>query len=63
MKTITRLIDLFNRCLESDHKKRGLACIICISVLATTFVIGVFYTVNNFINKPINLEGKVERSK
>ncbi len=63
MKTIIRLIDLFNRCLESAHRKRGLACIICISILAITFAVGVFYTVNNFIDKPINLEGKYERSK
>jgi hypothetical protein len=63
MKTILRLIDLYNQCLKSDHRKRGLACIICMSILATTFVIGAFYTVNNFIDKPINVEGKMERSK
>jgi hypothetical protein len=63
MKTIIKLIDLLNRCLESDHKKRGLACIICMTILAIVFAFGLFYTINNFINKPINTNLHLEKAK
>lgn len=63
MKTIIKLFDLFNRCLDTDHRKRGLACIVCICIWITILFFGVFYTVNNFIDKPTTLEGRFERSK
>jgi len=56
MKTIIKLIE---ECLSSPHKVRGRMCFLCFLVL----IIGLLYTVNNFIDKPINLEGKIERSK
>jgi len=63
MKAIIKIIDLFYQCLYTNHRKRGLTCIICICIWITILLIGVFYTINNFIDKPINLEGKIERSK
>lgn len=56
MKTILRLIE---ECVKTPNKVRGRMCIFCVIAL----VAGLFYTANNIIDKPINLEGKLERSK
>lgn len=63
MKTITRLIDFLLECLYTNHKKRGMACLICTTIVLVVLILGLVYTANNFIDKPINLEGKIERAK
>ena len=54
-----KLIDLFNECLSTPNKIRGRMCIFCVILI----VAGLIYTANNIIDKPINLEGKMERAK
>ena len=56
MKTIIRLIE---KCLNSPHRIRGRICLICFLVL----IIGLIYTVNNFINNPIKTQFYLEKSK
>lgn len=63
MKTIIRLIDFLLECLYTDHKRRGMACFICTTIVIVALIMGLFYTINNFIDKPINVEGKIERTK
>ena len=63
MKTIIRLIDFLRECLYTDHNKRGMACFICTTIVLVVLIGGLIYTANNLIDKPINLEGKMERAK
>ena len=63
MKTIIRLIDFLLECLNTDHKKRGMICFICTTIVLVVLILGLIYTANNIIDKPINLEGKMERAK
>ncbi len=53
------LIKLIEECLKSPHKIRGRICLICFLVL----IIGVLFTLNNFINNPIKTEFHLEKSK
>lgn len=63
MKTIIRLTDLFKECLRTKNKRRGLACVICMFICVAIFLYGTFFTINNFISKPVNAEIKIKRSK
>lgn len=63
MKILIALNNIFKECLRTKHKKRGLACIICMFICFALIISGLFYTINNFINKPINTEIKLEKSK
>jgi len=56
MKTLIKLIE---ECVNTPNKIRGRMCIFCVIV----FVVGLIYTANNIISKPINFEGKMERAK
>ena len=53
------LIKLVEQCLNSRHKIRGRMCLICFLVL----IIGLIYTVNNFIDNPIKTKFQLEKSK
>jgi len=53
------LIKLVKECLNSPHKIRGRMCLICFLVL----IIGLIYTVNNFIDNPIKTQFNLEKSK
>lgn len=63
MKTITRLIDFLLECLYTNHRKRGMACFICTTIVLVVFILGLIYTANNFIDKPINTTVQIEKSK
>jgi len=54
MKTIVMLIE---KCINTPHKQRGRLCLICLLV----FIIGLFFTINNFITNPVNTEIKLEK--
>tara|TARA_R110001606_G_scaffold245500_3_gene393495 strand:+ start:732 stop:899 length:168 start_codon:yes stop_codon:yes gene_type:complete len=54
MKKITMLIE---NCINTPHKQRGRLCLVCLLV----FIIGLFFTINNFIANPINTEIKLEK--
>ena len=63
MKTIIRLIDFLRECLYTDHKKRGMACFICTTIVLVVFIIGLIYTANNLIDNPIKTQFQLEKTK
>tara|TARA_Y100000022_G_scaffold190859_1_gene191429 strand:+ start:583 stop:774 length:192 start_codon:yes stop_codon:yes gene_type:complete len=63
MKTIIRLIDFLLECLNTDHRKRGMACFICTTIVLVALIGGLLYTINNFIDKPINTNTQIEKAK
>lgn len=63
MKTIIRLIDFLKECVDTDHKRRGMVCLVCSTIVVVVLLVGIFYTINNFINKPINTNLQIERQK
>ena len=63
MKTLIKLIDFLRECLYTDHKKRGMACFICTTIVLVVLIAGLIYTANNFIDKPINTNIQIEKAK
>ena len=54
MKAIVMLIE---KCINTPNKQRGRLCLVCLLV----FIIGLFFTINNFITNPVNTEIKLEK--
>jgi len=54
MKAIVMLIE---KCINTPNKQRGRLCLVCLLV----FIIGLFFTINNFITSPVNTEIKLEK--
>lgn len=48
---------------NTDHGKRGMACLICTTIVIVVLIIGLVYTANNFIDKPINTNIQIEKAK
>lgn len=63
MKILMNLIDLLKECVQTIHKVRGRICLICFFILFVIFALGAFYTINNFINKPIKADIKIDKLK
>ena len=54
-----KFLEIFKICIHTPNKWRGRMCFLCFLAI----IIGAYLTINNLINKPINIDSDVKIQK